>query len=173
MNIIDKNTELKLQNSFNKLNKDDEFEVMIKNYSSNNRLNMKDFIHIIKVLTNYCKDNKLDIKINNSLDLSYSFDINSFDIYRLSINKQEEIESLLVKYGNKRNHILFSGITKEKLKGNKHIELIKKVRNNRLTFDVDDYDLRFRVSLEKHIKKTEASKLLELSSDERFNIKIR
>jgi hypothetical protein len=171
--IIDKNTEQKLRNSFNKLNKDDEFEIMFKNYSNNNRLNMKDFIHVIKVLTNYCKDNNLSITNNNSLDLSYSFDITSFDIYRLSINEQTEIEKLLIKYGNRRNHILFSGIIKEKLNGNKNIELIKKVRNKKLTFDLDEYDMRFRVSLEKNVNKTEASKLLELSSDERFNIKIR
>ena len=39
--------------------------------------------------------------------------------------------------------------------------------------DINDYDLRFRVSLEKNVKKSEASNLLELSTDERFNIKIR
>ena len=171
--IITKNTDLKIKNSFDKLGINDEFEVMFKNYTSDKRLSLKEFIHIIKVLTNYCKDNKLNISNNNSLDLSYSYDINSFDIYRLSINKQEEIEKLLVKYGNRRNHILFAGIVKDKLNGNKNIDLIKKVRNNKLTFDINDYDIRFRVSLEQEVKKTEASQLLELSMDERFNIKIR
>ena len=171
--VINKNINAKVKNSFENLSKDDEFEVMIKNYNSKKRLSLKDFIHVAKVLTNNCKDKKLEIKKNNSLDLSFSYDINSFDIYRLSINKQEVIEKLLVKYGNRRNHILFSGIVKDLLDGNKSIDLIKKVRNNKSTFDVDEYDIRFRVSSEKQLSKSEASKLLELSSDERFNIKIR
>ena len=171
--IITQNIDSKIKNSFDKLGESDEFEVMFKNYTADKRLSLKDFIHVIKVLTNYCKDNNLKIENNNSLDLSYSYDINSFDIYRLSINKQKIIEDLLVKYGNRRNHILFAAIVKEKLKNNKNIELIKKVRNNKLTFDINDYDLRFRVSLEKDVKKSEASNLLELSTDERFNIKIR
>ena len=172
--IISKNTDLKIKNSFDKLGKNDEFEVMFKNYTQDKRLSLKEFIRVIKVLNNFCKDNNLDIKNNNSLDLSYSYDINSFDIYRLSINNQELIQNLLAKYGNRRNHIIFAAIVKEKLTtNNKNIELIKKVRNNKLTFDINDYDLRFRVSLEQNVSKNEASDLLELSSDERFNIKIR
>lgn len=171
--VISKTVNSKVKSAFDNLSKDDEFEVMIKNYNSKKRLSLKDFIHVAKVLTNNCKDKNLDITRNNSLDLSYSYDKNSFDIYRLSINKQEVIEKLLLKYGNRRNHILFSGIVKDKLDGNKSIDLIKKVRNNKSTFDVDEYDIRFRVSLEKQLSKSEASKLLELSSDERHFIKIR
>ena len=171
--IFDKSIIQKIKNSFEKLEKNDEFEAMFKGHNSNKRLSLKEFIHVIKVLTNYCKDNDLDITKNNSLDLSYAYDINSFDIYRLSINNQSVIETILKKYGNRRNHVLFSGIVSELLKGNKDIELIKKIRNNKLTFDLNEYDMRFRVSLEKNINKTEASKLLKLSMDQRFNIKIR
>lgn len=174
MNIeIDKIINNKLDNSLKKLKKNDEFEVMFKNYKHDQKINLAEFIHVVKILTNYCKDHKLNIKNENSLDLNYAYDINSFDNYRLSINKQETIENVLTKYKNRKNHVLFSALVNEKLDGNKNILLIQKKRNNKLTFDYNEFNIRFRVSDEINVSDKDAKKLLDLSYNERFNIKIR
>ena len=146
---------------------------MFKNYKHDQKINLAEFIHVVKILTNYCKDHKLNIKNENSLDLNYAYDINSFDNYRLSINKQETIENVLTKYKNRKNHVLFSALVNEKLDGNKNILLIQKKRNNKLTFDYNEFNIRFRVSDEINVSDKDAKKLLDLSYNERFNIKIR
>ena len=124
---VDKIISNKLDNSLKNLKKNDEFEVMFKNYKQDQKISLDEFIHVVKILTNYCKDNKLPIKNENSLDLNYAYDINSFDNFRLSINKQETIETFLTKYKNRKNHVLFSALVDEKLKGNKNILLIQKI----------------------------------------------
>ena len=67
--------------SFSKIQKQKKLPILIARDSRTTGRQISS--HIIKVLTNYCKDNKLEIKNNNSLDLSYSYYINSFYIYRL------------------------------------------------------------------------------------------
>ena len=170
---FEKTTQSKINNSLSKLDKHDEFEVMFMNYSKEKKVNLSEFINIVKVLTNYCRQHKLAIENNNSLDINFSYDINSFSIYRLSINEQSLIEEMIGKYGNRKNHVIFSALVAEMKNNKDKIKLLNKKRNNKLTFDVPKYDLRFRVASETSPNRSEVAKLKKLSESERFNISFR
>ena len=49
------------------------------------------------------------------------------------------------------------------MNGNKNILLIQKKRNNKLTFDYNEFNIRFRVSDEINVSDKDAQKLLDLS----------
>lgn len=163
-----------IKKSFDNLLNDEEFELMFNNYNKNNPLVLTKYLNILKYLIHRSDVNKLKLKKENTLDISYNYDKDTFNIYRISIDGMENINNIIKKIYNRKNHVIFS-ILASKIKNNsdKSISIIKKIKNPKNINDFDNYDIRLRKSKELKLNKNELEKLLEIDESERFNISYR
>ena len=65
---------------------------------------------------------------------------------------------------------ILSGSLSSVLNNEKDITIMKKTKLDKDTVDVDDFDMRVRLSDESDVSKDELNKLLVLEENERFNI---
>ena len=164
----------KLKDTFSNLKNDDEFEIMFGGYNKTNSLNMKQFLDLIKYFKDYADKNKLKIFHTESLDLSYNYDKKNFHTYRISIEDIENINSLMSTLHKRENQIIFS-VLSSKLYNNENTKLsiINKKKDYDNTFDLDEYDVRVRLSEEKSVSKKELGDLINLNNLSKMAINFR
>jgi len=82
-----------VKNIFNKVEKNEEFEVMFNNYKSDNKLSIVKWMDVIKYLRWRSDDEKLKIVEEKSLDISYGYEPQKN--YRISVVGFDNINKIL------------------------------------------------------------------------------
>jgi SAM-dependent methyltransferase len=142
--------ETKIKKLFNSLNKHDEFEVMFNNFRGDNKLSLNKFVNVLKFLK--WRSDKENIKLTNedSLDIIYMEDNmkdNMITNYRVSIIDNDNINNFLKLVHLRKNHIIYSILMTQFL-NDTNFKFIKKTKDPVKIINVDEYDIRFRVSSE-------------------------
>ena len=139
----------KFSKIYKNLEANDEFEIMFGGFKKNNIINLKQFTDLLKYFKDFSEENKLKINHSETLDISYNYDINNFHTYRITIESIEEINKLLKSLYNKPNYVIFSILVSMILNdNNKNLSIINKKKNFENTYDLDEYDIRVRLSKE-------------------------
>lgn len=156
---------------------DDEFEVSI---DRSQQITVSQYMDLIKyIIERSTHEKKLDKLIKNiSLDIAYRYTNENSNIYRITIEGEDKINRLMSNLEFRKNHSLFSILTNNILNQTsddekKYLYIIEKVKNKLKMIDVDNHDLRFRLSQELPVKKEVMNKLINLSETERNNISFR
>lgn len=153
---------------------DDEFEIMFGGYNKTNKLNMQTYLHILKHLKYYSDENKLKYEYTETLDISYNYDSKNFSTYRISIKNIESINKHLSLLYNKDNNIIFSILVSKIMSDKfKDLSIINKIKNFDNTYNLDNYDIRVRLSKEKKLDKSELTKLINLGNVNKLLMNIR
>lgn len=164
INIINENKENKIiLNKIDELLKQvdvgKEFEFIMYNFNKR-FFGLEKYINLIKYLTLKTTQNKLSIIKYNILDIVYSQDINTN--YRISI-EEDYINSEIEQLHKYKNHVIFSTLVVKIIEGNTNISIMKKKRETENYIDLEDYNIRVRLSDETILTKNELEELSKLT----------
>lgn len=173
--ILFNNEELKkFMKIYKELDANDEFEIMFGGFKKNNSLNLKQFTDLLKYTKDFSDENKLKIIQKETLDISYNYDNKNFHMYRITINNVDEINKLMKSMHNKPNHIIFSILISMILNdNNKNLSIINKKKNFENTYDLEEYDIRVRLSKEEKVSKKKLQELVDLKNINKMSINFR
>ena len=129
---------------FNKLSDIDEFEIMFNNYRSDNKLSLIKFMDALKYIRYRSDNDKLKLKNETTLDISYNYD--NLNVYRISISGNEMINQILNLVHTRRNHIIFSILVTQFAK-DENFKFINKIKDSKNIVDIDMFDIRIRKSI--------------------------
>ncbi len=136
-----------MENIFNSVKENDEFEVMFNNYKSDNKLSIKKFMNVLKYIKIKSENQKLDLNQEVILDVIYENEQNK--IYRVSIHGIETINTFLNLVHQRSNHVIFSILlSQSEFTENKNYKFIKKIKDPKMMFDINAFDIRVRKSTE-------------------------
>ena len=130
-----------VQNLFNSLNKNEEFEVMFNNFRRDNKLSIVNFMKVLKYMKWKSEKDNLKLEKEVLLDIVYNYEKNN--VYRVSMEGTDEINSFLNLVHNRKNNIIFTILMTQYIKNN-NVTVIHKEKDKKNIVDVDDYDIRFR-----------------------------
>jgi hypothetical protein len=128
---------------FNKLDDNSEFEIMFNNYNTTNKQSMNKFIKALNYVKWRSQEEKLKIVNETTLDVIYYPEHNTS--YRISIMGIERINNILNLVHQRQNHIIISILATQFYKTD-GFEFIKKKIDRKNIIDIDQYDIRFRLS---------------------------
>lgn len=168
--VFSKNDISKIYNLFKKINKNTEFEIMFNNYKSDNTLKLEDFIKVLKYLKFLSIEEKK--KISEMIILDICFVDKNKNIFRCSIEGNENINNFLSVSHQKKKNLLFSIFISQYLE-NDGFSLIKKSKNKDDVIDFDNYDIRFRLSKEEDVNEETKINLRKLPISQIDNITFR
>ena len=163
----------RIKSIYDKLSNNNEFEIMFNNYTSKNKLSMNSFNNAICYVIQHCNNNKYNIVKEISLDITYGYNQENFDSYRVTINGIKQINNLMNMLHNRQNHIIFSILVSQYLSDKEGITIIHKHKDIKNTFDIDEFDIRVRLSTEDIITKSKLKELIPIDEKERVNILFR
>jgi len=142
-----------IESLFNSTKKGDEFEFIFFNRKGK-YLTQEMYSNLLKYFAHRADD---DVNIMtgpiDTLDLLYN--LSDSIVIRGSIKGHDNINSYLKKLSLLKNHVIFSSLVKLWLKGDKNIHFMKKIKTQSKTVDIDDLDLRARLSKESELTKEE------------------
>jgi len=141
-----------------KITDNDEFEIMFNNYKSDNKLSIIKFKDALKYLKWKSDSENKVILSTTTLDIGYGYENNS--TYRVTITGLENINKILNLVHQRKNHIIFS-ILVSQFHSDPNFTFINKVKDMKNIIDVDQFDIRFRKSIEEPISE---AKMKELST---------
>ena len=154
-----------------KISDNDEFEVMFYNYRTNNKLSIIKYINLLNyVKYRSTKDTSSKLVNDTSLDVSYVY--SNTDAYRITINGIEKINKILNLVHQRKNHVVYSILITQFLK-EEDIQFINKKKDPKNIIDLDQYDIRFRLSQEQQIDKKTLDSLSNLQYTESEKISYR
>jgi hypothetical protein len=157
-----------IQELTKKINSSSEFEII---FNKKNPLSINKYIDISKYLIHLSIKNKYKLIKESTLDIGFTNYVNKDIVnYRVSISKIENINRIINKVKLRKNHVIFSLLVNDILNNEKDLSIIKKTKLDKDTVDVDDFDMRVRLSDESDVSEEELKKLLVLEENERFNI---
>jgi SAM-dependent methyltransferase len=138
----------KIKNLFDKIELNEEFEVMFNNYKLDNKLSIVKFMDILKYLKYKSEIDKLILKQTVILDIIQSISDNH-NFYRVSINGIQNINNFLNLVHQRSNNIIFSLLfSQSEFINNENFLYIKKEKNTSNIIDFNEYDIRIRKSTE-------------------------
>ena len=149
---------------YNSINKTDEFEIMFNNYRNDNKLSLNNFVNVLKYLKWRGDTESLEIINEHILDVVYMEDIdksNNKVVYRVSIYGMDTINNFLKLVHMRKNHIIFS-ILMTQFNNDSNFIFTKKTKNKIKVVDINEYDIRIRVSSEEKIDNNMINKLANL-----------
>lgn len=165
---IDPNISKDIENIYKKIDEYSEFEVMFfKDKSDQNRMNMEQYLRILEYLT--FRGHKIKIQTENIKTLDISYTKKAGETYRITLNGIDTINKYVKMLHYRKNHIIFS-VLAQLLDTDKNITIIKKTKERENVIDIDDFNVRFRLSSELPVDKKELNELREIDETERENI---
>jgi hypothetical protein len=159
-------------NFLSKANKGDELEIGFR--QNEFKISLEKYIILLKYLVSLGKTNNLKIEREDALNVSYNYDYENFNNYRIAIKGLENINKKISSMAHRENHVIFSMLLSEYIESkDSGIEVMEKIKDKKNMVDIEDYGLRIRLSTEKDIPKTLHKDLLKLSEKERRYINFR
>ena len=152
---------------FNKIQDDSELEVMFNNYKKDNILNLHNYIDVLKYIKYRNLNDKLKLELINNLDISYNYDEITFNTYRITIDKLDNINKLINGIENRNNSIIYSLLASKIVNKDKDIYIIEKIKDPKKKIDFDEYDIRIRLSEEKSINNEKIKSLVKLKDSDK------
>lgn len=146
----------------------DEFEISYKN-----KITLEKYITLLKYLVATSKETKLDIRRSETLNVSYNYDYDYLNNYRITINGFDTINSKLAKIYHRENHVIFSILLSDYMNKSENIEIMNKIKSKDNIVDFEEIGLRARLATEQDIPKSTITELLKLSETERKYINFR
>ena len=108
---LDKKVLKDIENLYNKIDKDVEFELMFFNYRQDkNKMGLENFLKILDYLKYRSQKNKLTLSQTVTLDITYTKQIG--ESYRITINGIDAINRYIKMLHTKKNHVIFSVLIK-------------------------------------------------------------
>jgi SAM-dependent methyltransferase len=160
--------ELKLL--FSKLDDNNEFEVMFNNFNRQNTLSITKFMNLLNFVKVWSENEKLKLEKEITLDINYNKVVNEIrNSYRISINGIEKINKILNLVHQKKNNLIFSVLISQFMNSD-NISFMNKKKDPKNIFDLNDYNIRFRLSSEDKLTDNEIEFLSNLTSVDNDNI---
>ncbi len=159
-----------IEDLYKKMDVSDEYEVMFYNFN-NERMSFEKFLMVTEFLTQRQKlfKTKYSIETHTLLDVIHSKPNES---HRLSIDNLPVINKYIRMLHMRKNHIIYNILTMTKTDNGKqnkidktdgeHISVIKKTKTKEDIVDVDDFNIRFRLSNEEKFGNEEIKKMQNL-----------
>jgi SAM-dependent methyltransferase len=150
---------------YKKVQSDDEFEFIFYNFSQDvDKMSLESYLKILEYIKYKSNASKLKITTSNALDIIYSEGNESF---RLSVSELPVINNLMESIHQRKNHVIFAMIlgmyqNKDSIV-NKNITLINKKRNFGETINIEDYNIRVKLSKELPVKAVDIKRLESLN----------
>ena len=145
---------------FNKADSENEFEFIFSS-KAGKYLTYDKFNRIEK----YLELEEYVIESSNTLDIIYS--MSSDETIRCTIDGVENINSVMRRFTKAKNHIILGSMVKI-WRENNNISFLKKTKTSDQTVDIDDYNLRIRLSGENELSKDEL-KMIETLDETNMN----
>jgi SAM-dependent methyltransferase len=139
-----------IKSLFSKININSEFEIMFYNYNNDNKLSIIKFMNLLNFIKYRSERDKLELIQETKLDISYSKNINNN--YRASISGINMINKFLNLMHQRKNHVIFSILVTQFI-NNDEIEFINKIKDQKNIIDLNQYDIRIRLSQEESLIK--------------------
>jgi SAM-dependent methyltransferase len=145
---------------FNQTKKGEEYEFIF--FGRNGKyLPQEKYIGLLKYFNMIAAENPTVLnEPDDTLDIVYRSDNITF--FRLTLTGADTINSYMKKLSAYQNHVVFRTFVKMWSKGDKKISLMKKIKTTDRTIDIDELDLRVRLSDESEVTKDDIAMLKEL-----------
>lgn len=157
----------KIELLYKKVSPEDEFEFIFYNFNQNiERMSMENYLKVLEYLKYKSQGLKMKIETSTIMDIVYT---ENSDSYRISINDLPTINKLMESIHDRKNHVIFSmlaGMVSDKL----NITLINKKRNVAETIDIEELNMRVKLSTELPVKEAIKKNLEVLDETKRNNI---
>lgn len=185
VDLLDKEDRDGIETVYKKSGENTEFEIMFYNYKKakekGNMLGMENFLNVLQYMKNKSnKTNKYKLEKTVTLDASYSKkpteadteseESTTFKSYRLTIDGVDNVNNYLKNINSRSNHVIYKVLLSKFLENDKDVILTKKQRNKEDVYDVDEFNLRARISKEVGASKVEIEELKELTEVSRNDI---
>jgi SAM-dependent methyltransferase len=151
-----------------KVGSNSEFEII---FNKNTNMTINKFIDVLKYLTVLSNTNKYKLIKETTLDVGMT-SITNKDIinYRITISNIDNINSIINNVKLRKNHVIFSLLVNNIINNYKDITIMKKTKLEKDMVDINEYDMRIRLSDESDVSKQELETLLTIDENERHNI---
>lgn len=157
----------------NTVDNNNEFEVSINRSEG---INLAQYIDIVNYMNNSAinDNNKSNLLIETTLDISYAYSSSNTNNYRITIVGEERINKIMSNLLIRKNHSIFSILTNNIINQSadeaKNMYLMHKIKNRENIVDLNEFDIRFRLSQENSVDKSIINDLLNLQEQERNKI---
>lgn len=166
--LIGKDKYDQIKKLFEKITPSHEFEFMFYNYKNTIMSNEK-FSTIMKYITLKSKGN---IQVSDILDIVYR-EPKTDDTYRITVEGLENINKYMSMLHTKKNHVVFTVLKDMRLGGDKNISMMIKTKNAENVVDIDDLDIRCRLSTEKPLTDSDIKKIPGVTRENMYQVSYR
>lgn len=168
---LDENIMKDINSLYKKIDDESEFEFMFFNYKKDqNRMGLESFLKILEYLSYKSKAQKLDLVKTIELDINYMK--KTGEVFRITLQGVDTINKYIKMLGNRKNHVIFSVLVGYSQNVD-NVKLMKKIKDKENIINIDDYDIRVRLSKETTVTKKEIDELKKLDENQRNNVSFR